>query len=808
MQSRPGLDMFIKQMNKILLLLFIIPLNLISQNQTISFRDGVDGYNGTVDTYIDNTNPNTPYGTSTGILWDGSPAELTTFIRFDNLFVSQGGPIPNNSYIVSATLTYYVYDAGDDAAVSEVLLSWDNSLTWNQFNFSNDIGTFVGNAESGTANTYESFDVTSSLSSWSANPSLNNGWIFQFTGSNGSDVYSSEWATVNQRPELTVVYSDNFPPDPPVVIFPADGATEIIHSPALMVYVTDPEGDNLTVTFYGRPLTVSAEPDFTIVGIPDTQYYTNGGGPVEAFNAQTQWMVANKNALNIVFAAQLGDCVQNGDTYLSEWQIVDNAWSIIEDPITTGLADGIPYGIGVGNHDQTPNGGGYSASTSLFNQFFGVSRFDGRAYYGGHQGSNNDNSFQLFSAGGMDFIHIHMEYDTSPEPEVLDWADALLQTYSSRRAIVSSHYIIGLGTPGSFGAQGQAIYDNLKDNPNLFLMLCGHIHGEGSRVDTYNGNTVHTLLSDYQDYPNGGNGFLRYMIFKPAEDQIYVYTYSPYLDQYETDANSQFVIDYPMSGSEFQVIGTNTNVSSGSNTSIVWPDLERLTEYEWYVTVDDGNSIITSPGWTFTTRLEDDPLPILLTSFDGVWTETGIDLEWMVGSEIENAGFILERSRFSENGPFTEIASYQYLDQLRGRGNASESKTYHYLDRNIENGQIYFYRLADVSNSGVVTYHQVITVQEEVAIPDFKLLQNYPNPFNPETTIRYAVPKPERIKIRIYNILGEEIKTLVDQFHTPGSYSIVWDGTDNQNNSVSNGIYFYKIEADHFQKILKMIYTK
>jgi len=93
-------------------------------------------------------------------------------------------------------------------------------------------------------------------------------------------------------------------------------------------------------------------------------------------------------------------------------------------------------------------------------------------------------------------------------------------------------------------------------------------------------------------------------------------------------------------------------------------------------------------------------------------------------------------------------------------------------------------------------------------INEFDLYQNYPNPFNPETTIRYAIPVNDRVKISIYNILGEEIKTLVDQIQTPGTYSVVWDGTDDRNNNVSSGIYIYKFVAGNFQKSMKMIYTK
>src|SRR5215813_1216508 len=317
----------------------------------------------------------------------------------------------------------------------------------------------------------------------------------------------------------------------------------------------------------------AAPGDFTIIHLPDTQYYTKNG--LGIFSAQTQWIVNNKNAMNIVYVAHVGDCVDDGDDFMSEWQVADDAMKLIENPATTGLINGLPYGIAVGNHDQTPNGvPPPTGSTQLYNTFFGASRFQGRAYYGGHFGSNNDNHFSLFSASGMDFIVIYIEFDPSANPTVLAWADGILKTYSNRRAIVVSHYLINAGNPASFGSQGQATYDALKNNPNLFLMLAGHIGEEGIRTDIFNGNTVYTLLADYQSRTNGGNGWLRILQFSPANNQIRVRTYSPYLNQFETDADSEFTLTYNMSG------GSVTNqppaVNAGLDQTIALPNAANL----------------------------------------------------------------------------------------------------------------------------------------------------------------------------------------------------------------------------------------
>jgi hypothetical protein len=304
--------------------------------------------------------------------------------------------------------------------------------------------------------------------------------------------------------------------------------------------------DGVLQAFDDITVTVTAG-DFTIIALPDTQFYSRDLSPI--FAAQTQWIVDNKALRNIVYVAHLGDCVENGDSFTSEWNHADAAMKLIENPNTTGLLHGIPYGIAVGNHDQTPGGNPAAGSTQLYNTYFGASRFSGRTYYGGHFGSNNDNHYSLFSASGMDFIVVYLEYDPAADATVLAWADELLKTHVNRRAIVISHYITEAGNPAPFGIQGKAIYDALKGNANLFLMLAGHRPEEGRRTDVFNGNTVHTLMSDYQGRANGGDGWLRILEFSPANNQIRVRTYSPTLNQFETDANSQFTLTYDMTPS-------------------------------------------------------------------------------------------------------------------------------------------------------------------------------------------------------------------------------------------------------------------
>ena len=483
-----------------------------------------------------------------------------------------------------------------------------------------------------------------------------------------------------------------------------------------------------------------AQKNFTIISLPDTQYYTDiryGGTPAH-FTAQTQWIADNKDSLNIVFVAHLGDVVQKGNTKEIPWLYADYSMSIIEDSLITNLEDGIPYGIAVGNHDQGVGVGsvGEPGETELYNQYFGENRFLGRSYYGGHYGTKNDQHYVLFSASGYDFIAIFFEYNTDPDEPVLVWADSLLNTYSTRRAIIVSHYIIDAGIQGNWGTQGQAIYERLNDNPNMFLMLCGHKSAEGIRLDsTINGNIVYTLLSDYQYYPNGGNGFLRIMEFSPINNTIQVKTYSPTLNQYETKGSSQFTLIYDMP---------------------IWlsPDTLKLLE----------NDILI------------------------------IDLDTLI-IDNNNAGLFISVSQSSEQNINIVIDSLSHIAIFTP-----------FLNYNGTEGFIF---TATDLNGVSLNDTIMVTVLPLIEIPvKYAFHQNYPNPFNPVTTLRYDIPENSHVNITIYDMLGRQVKTLINQTQDTGYRSVIWDATNDYGKPVSAGIYLYQIQAGEYMQTKKMVLLK
>jgi hypothetical protein len=98
--------------------------------------------------------------------------------------------------------------------------------------------------------------------------------------------------------------------------------------------------------------------------------------------------------------------------------------------------------------------------------------------------------------------------------------------------------------------------------------------------------------------------------------------------------------------------------------------------------------------------------------------------------------------------------------------------------------------------------------KEKFAPKKIHLNQNYPNPFNPATTIQYSLSKPSQVKMSIYNLLGQNIRTLQDSFQSAGKYSLVWDAMDEKNNPASSGIFFYKLEAGNLNIQKKMVLVR
>jgi hypothetical protein len=295
-------------------------------------------------------------------------------------------------------------------------------------------------------------------------------------------------------------------------------------------------------------LTPAPDGSFSIVIIPDTQQYrgsrTKGAsadaGPLtnKVFEGWTDWIAANLDRQRIVFVSHVGDIVDINNR--AQWALAQRCMDK--------LHGRVPYGISVGNHDMTGDG-----DSSLFQEVFPKSRFTAFKWYGGcfekpsdatAVSGNNANSVQLFEAGGMRFVALHLECN-APD-DVLQWANSLLRRHADRRAMVTTH--MGLGPRdkpktgqdyfdaakgrmtwtkrhGKRGNSAQQMWDKcFKMHDNPFLICCGdQSRTQAIRQESIGqqGNTVHELLSDY------GAGGLRVMRFIPTKNRIEVRTWDP-----------------------------------------------------------------------------------------------------------------------------------------------------------------------------------------------------------------------------------------------------------------------------------------
>ncbi len=160
-----------------------------------------------------------------------------------------------------------------------------------------------------------------------------------------------------------------------------------------------------------------------------------------------------------------------------------------------------------------------------------------------------------------------------------------------------------------------------------------------------------------------------------------------------------------------------------------------------------------------------------------------VRLWWSTSRETDHLGFNVLRSR-TEDGTYVQINDALITEPDEGR--------YSYIDRTVEAGCTYYYKIMDVDSQGNEREHGPIVVK--VPLPGkFELSQNYPNPFNPVTTIRFQIPEKQQVKLVIYNMLGQKIATLLDAEKNPGYYHVTWDGRDEAGREVSSGIYIYRL---------------
>jgi len=187
------------------------------------------------------------------------------------------------------------------------------------------------------------------------------------------------------------------------------------------------------------------------------------------------------------------------------------------------------------------------------------------------------------------------------------------------------------------------------------------------------------------------------------------------------------------------------------------------------------------------------PVPVELTSFTASANNGSVILNWNTATETNNKGFEIQKK--------TANSEYITVAFVTGNGTSIESHDYSFTDSKLISGT-YNYRLKQVDLDGKSTYSKAVEV-EVINVNSFALDQNYPNPFNPTTNIRFNVANAGMVKLAVYNLLGQQVKTLVNEVKEAGTYNISFDAS-----KLSSGTYFYKLETPEFSKTMKMTLSK
>ncbi len=187
--------------------------------------------------------------------------------------------------------------------------------------------------------------------------------------------------------------------------------------------------------------------------------------------------------------------------------------------------------------------------------------------------------------------------------------------------------------------------------------------------------------------------------------------------------------------------------------------------------------------------------PVEMISFTSEVQGNTVILKWSTASELNNYGFDIQRKTQSSNSDWISLGF------VAGKGNSTETTSYIFTDQALSS-RTYSYRLKQSDFSGSFSYSEELEVITGTAA-SYMLEQNYPNPFNPGTVINYSVPADKKVTIKIFDLLGREVKVLVDGNKAAGNYKIYFDGTD-----LAAGVYYCRMNAGDFNSIRKMILLK
>jgi hypothetical protein len=196
-------------------------------------------------------------------------------------------------------------------------------------------------------------------------------------------------------------------------------------------------------------------------------------------------------------------------------------------------------------------------------------------------------------------------------------------------------------------------------------------------------------------------------------------------------------------------------------------------------------------------------VPVELVAFNAKLTANEIELNWATATETNNFGFDIERQTSSN----TATSAWEKIGFVKGYGTTVEPKSYSFKDdvRALAGAAAVRYRLKQLDLDGAFEYSKVVEINLTAGLTSFSLAQNYPNPFNPTTTIEFTIPAITQTSLKVYNMLGQEVATLVNQSLIAGQYQVQFDGS-----ALTNGMYVYVLRTSNPALVEKrtMLLTK
>ncbi len=247
-------------------------------------------------------------------------------------------------------------------------------------------------------------------------------------------------------------------------------------------------------------------------------------------------------------------------------------------------------------------------------------------------------------------------------------------------------------------------------------------------------------------------------------------------------------------------IGTKDNgVYCSTDFGQTWEETNTglNNKYVCALAIDKNNYLYagTYGDGVYTTKV-DTVVPVELTIFEADAKDYGIELKWTTATELNNKGFEIQRSNDKIN--------FEKIVFVYGHGSTTKTNEYSFTDKSVSR-RIHYYRLKQIDYDGTYKFSKIVEINFENTPREFSLAQNYPNPFNPTTTINYSIPQTSFVTIKVYDVLGNEITTLVNEEKKAGNYSTQFAVGSMQ---LPSGVYFYRMQAGDFAETKKLILVK